>query len=60
MQASCIILTARCIYFLRNVYNTYSKDFYKESVNYVISTPITIIIDIRLYYTYQCSWFSMP
>ena len=31
-----------------------------QSVNYVISTPITIILDIKLYYTYQCNCFRMP
>ena len=30
-----------------------------QSVNYVISTPITIILDIKLYYTYQCNCFRM-
>ena len=31
-----------------------------QSVNYVISNPITIILDIKLYYTQQCSCFRMP
>ena len=30
-----------------------------QSFNYVISNPMTIIIDIKLYYTYQCSCFRM-
>jgi hypothetical protein len=37
MQASCIILTSTCIYFLRNVFNTYSKDFYKETKVLIMS-----------------------
>jgi hypothetical protein len=44
--------------FLQHLFKRFLQG--NQSVNYVISNPITIILDIKLYYTKKCSCFRMP